>query len=127
MANVRFALGLDQRLREAGVATTSVLAQPGFVRTDLQARGVREGGGLIHRFWERSVRWLGMSPARGALAILRAATDPAAAGGTLSAPRWATFGPPVHRPLFGRARDPAAIARLWEYSEAATGVTYRLD
>jgi NAD(P)-dependent dehydrogenase (short-subunit alcohol dehydrogenase family) len=125
MANVRFALGLDRRFRDASVPAKALVAQPGFVHTDLQARSVRETGGWTQRFWGTTVRWVGTSPARGALALLRAATDPTAAGGTLYAPRWATFGPPVRRPLLRRARDPSAIARLWEVSERETGVAFR--
>jgi len=124
MANVRFALGLERRLRAADVRATSILAQPGFVHTDLQTRSVRASGGWTQRFWSAAVRWFGTAPARGALALLRAATDPEAPGGTLYAPRWATFGPPVTRPLLRRARDAEAIARLWEISERETGVTF---
>jgi NAD(P)-dependent dehydrogenase (short-subunit alcohol dehydrogenase family) len=127
MANVRFALGLERRFRAAGVSARSIAAQPGFVHTDLQARSVRETAGWTQRFWGRSVRWFGASPRRGALVLLRAATDPAAIGATLYSPRWITFGPPVRRPLLHRARDPGAIERLWELSERETGVTYRFD
>jgi NAD(P)-dependent dehydrogenase (short-subunit alcohol dehydrogenase family) len=127
LANVHFALGLERRFREAGVAAKSLVAHPGFVNTDLQARSVRAtGGGRSQRFFHEAVRRVGMTPARGALVILRSATDPDAIGGTLYTPRWVNTGPPVRRPLFRRSTDPDAIEALWLVSERETGVTYRL-
>ncbi len=125
LANVHFALELDRRFRAAGVPARSIVVHPGFVDTDLQARSVREtGGGRSQRFFRGAVRMFGMSPARGALSLLRAATDPDAVGGALYAPRWVNFGPPVRRPLFGRSRDRAAMTTLWEVSERETGITF---
>jgi NAD(P)-dependent dehydrogenase (short-subunit alcohol dehydrogenase family) len=84
LANVHFALELDRRFRAAGVPARSIVVHPGFVNTDLQARSVREtGGGRSQRFYRGAVRRFGMTPARGALALLRAATDPDAVGGAL--------------------------------------------
>lgn len=125
LANVHFALELDRRLRAAGVAARSIVVQPGFVNTDLQARSVREtGGGRSQRFFRAAVVRFGMTPARGALSLLRAATDPNAVGGALYAPRWVNWGPPVRRPLFGRSRDRDAMTSLWEVSERETGITF---
>jgi NAD(P)-dependent dehydrogenase (short-subunit alcohol dehydrogenase family) len=127
LANVHFALELDRRFRAAGVPARSIVVHPGLVNTDLQARSVREtGGGRSQRFFRGAVRRFGMTPARGALALLRAATDPDAVGGALYAPRWVNFGPPVRRPLFGRSRNREAMATLWEVSERETGVTFEV-
>ncbi|MGA9160599.1 MAG: oxidoreductase [Actinomycetota bacterium] len=125
LANVHFALELDRRFRSAGMAARSIVVHPGFVDTDLQARSVREtGGGRSQRFFRAAVRVFGMSPARGALSLLRAATDPDAVGGALYAPRWVNFGPPVRRPLFGRSRNREAMATLWVASERETGIAF---
>ena len=125
LANVHFALELDRRLRAAGVPAKSIVTHPGFVNTDLQARSVREtGGGRSQRFFRSAVVRFGMTPARGALSLLRAATDPSAVGGALYAPRWVNWGPPVRRPLFGRSRSRKAITALWEVSERETGITF---
>jgi hypothetical protein len=79
---------------------------------------VREsGGGWTQRFWLAAARSVGMPPDRGALALLRAATDPGARGGDLWGPRWGAVGPPVRRPAVGRPGD--AGARLWRLSESA--------
>jgi len=124
LANVHFAMELDRRFREAGVPARSIVVHPGFTSTDLQARSVREtGGGSSQRFFHAAVRWVGMTPAHGALSLLRAATDPNAVGGALYTPRWVNWGPPVRRPMFGRARDLDAMARLWDVSERETGLT----
>jgi NAD(P)-dependent dehydrogenase (short-subunit alcohol dehydrogenase family) len=124
LANVHFALELDRRLRDAGVPARSIVVHPGFTSTDLQARSVREtGGGLSQRFFHAAVRRVGMTPAQGALSLLRAATDPNAVGGALYTPRWVNWGPPVRRRMFGRARNLDAMARLWEVSERETAMT----
>jgi NAD(P)-dependent dehydrogenase (short-subunit alcohol dehydrogenase family) len=125
LANVHFAMALDRRFRQAGIPARSIVVHPGFTSTDLQARSVREtGGGRSQRFFRAAVRQVGMSPARGALSLLRAATDPSAVGGALYTPRWVNWGPPVRRPMFGRARNSEAMAKLWQVSERETGLTF---
>jgi NAD(P)-dependent dehydrogenase (short-subunit alcohol dehydrogenase family) len=125
LANVHFALELDRRFRAARLPAKSLVAHPGFTNTDLQSRSVREtGGGRSQRFFEEVVGRTGMSPAHGALTLLRAATDAAAVGGTLYTPRWVNFGPPVRRPLFGRSRDHEAMGTLWDISERETGIVF---
>ncbi len=125
LANVHFALELDRRFRAADVAARSIVVHPGFTNTDLQARSVREtGGGRSQRFFRAAVVRFGMTPARGALALLRAATDPNAVGGRIYTPRWVNWGSPVRRPLFGRARSRDAMTALWEVSQRETGITF---
>lgn len=122
LANLHFALELDRRFRAAGVPAKSLIVHPGFTHTDIQARSARETGDLTSRFAHAGVRRFGMSPAEGALSLLRAATDPAAQGGTLYTPRWVNSGPPVRRPLLGRSRNRKAMRTLWEVSERETGI-----
>jgi NAD(P)-dependent dehydrogenase (short-subunit alcohol dehydrogenase family) len=127
LANVHFALQLERRFRKAGVPARSIVVHPGFANTDLQARSVREtGGGGSQRFFRAAVARVGMTPANGALPLLRAATDPNAVGGALYTPRWVNWGAPVRRPLFGRSRNREAMAILWEVSERETGITFDL-
>jgi hypothetical protein len=88
---------------------------------------VREpGGGRSQRLFRATVRRFGMPPAQGALPLLRAATDPNAAGGALYTPRWVNWGPPVRRPLLGRSRNRVAMATLWRVSERETGIAFDL-
>jgi NAD(P)-dependent dehydrogenase (short-subunit alcohol dehydrogenase family) len=120
LANLLFAVELQQRLESAGASTLSVAAHPGLSHTDLQARSVREtNGGMSQRFWDVAARRIGMAPPRAALVLLRAATDPSARGGELYGPRWFTFGSPVRRSVIGRPGQ--AGPNLWKYSERATG------
>ena len=105
----------------------SIVVHPGFANTDLQARSVREtGGGRSQRFFQNAVVRFGMSPARGALALLRAATDPNAVGDALYTPRWVNWGPPVRRPLLGRSRSRKAMTTLWEVSKRETGIAFEV-
>jgi NAD(P)-dependent dehydrogenase (short-subunit alcohol dehydrogenase family) len=128
LANVHFALELDRRIRGARLPARSLVVHPGFTDTDLQARSVREsGGGRSQRFFRGAVHRSGMSPARGALSLLRAATDPKAEGGTLYTPRWVNWGPPVRRPLLRRSRDREAMRTLWEVSEGETGIVFDVE
>lgn len=120
LANVHFAVGLDEKLQAAGATTRALVAHPGLATTDLQVNTTRQGGGDAS---ERYAARFGMSPADGALPQLRAATDPNASGGELYAPRWVNWGPPVRRPLFGRSTNPEAIATLFAVSEAETGLS----
>lgn len=122
LANLHFAMELQRRFERAGVAAISVAAHPGLSHTDLQARSVRETrGGLSQRFWHVAARYVGMPPEWGVLSQLRAATEPGIEGGTLVAPLWGAFGPPVHRPLLPAGRGEDAGPMLWDVSERETG------
>ena len=125
LANLHFALELDRRFRAAGTPARSIVVHPGFTNTDLQARGVREtGGGRSQRFFRAAVQRYGMTPAQGALPLLRAATDPGTVGGALYIPRWVNWGPPVRRPLLRHTRNRDAMTTLWQVSERETGTTF---
>jgi NAD(P)-dependent dehydrogenase (short-subunit alcohol dehydrogenase family) len=125
LANLHLALELDRRFRAARTPARSIVVHPGFANTDLQARSVREtGGGRSQRFFRAAVQRFGMTPAQGALPLLRAATDPGAVGGALYTPRWVNWGPPVRRPLLRRTRNRDAMTTLWQVSERETGTTF---
>jgi len=122
LANVHFTLGLQQRFEAAGSGASSLVAHPGMAHTDLQPNSVREtNGGRSQRFFAWQAARTGMSPSRGALPQLRAATDPRARGGELYTPGFINFGTPVRRPLLTRTRNQEAINTLWEVSEQETG------
>jgi NAD(P)-dependent dehydrogenase (short-subunit alcohol dehydrogenase family) len=123
LANYHFAVGLHRRLRDEGVATMSLLAHPGLSNTDLQTTSVLEtGGGASQQFFRVLAATAGMTPARGALSQLRAATDPSARSGQFYAPRFISFGGPVRRPILRRLGLDRAIETLWRVSERETGV-----
>ncbi len=126
LANLHFAIGLQDRFAAAGVAATSLCAHPGLTNSELQARSVAasDGGGL-QRLFHSLTTLTGMSPPQGALSQLRAATDPSAPGGAFYGPLLVNAGPPVRKPLLRRVGLGRAIDRLWEVSERETGT--RLD
>lgn len=122
MANLLFARELDRRLRSTSANLQSLAAHPGFTHTDLQARSVREAGGVSQKFFHAAVQRFGMTPREGVASILRAATDPHAVGGEFYGPRWFTFGEPA-RKRFTLGHESEA-KRLWDISEKMTGVTF---
>jgi NAD(P)-dependent dehydrogenase (short-subunit alcohol dehydrogenase family) len=127
LANFHFGLGLQRHLAQAGVSTASLIAHPGLSNTDLQALSVREsGGGASQRFFEMLAARTGMSPARGALSQLRAATDPNAKGGELYGPLYINNGPPVRKPILRHLGMSDAITKLWAVSDRETGVSLPL-
>jgi len=123
LANWHFALGLQREFDRVGIAAKSLVAHPGLTNSDLQARTVREGGGgAAAGFFHRLTAATGMTPDRGALPQIRAATDPEAKGGQLYAPRFANSGAAVRRPVLRRVGLSHAIATLWAVSERETGL-----
>jgi NAD(P)-dependent dehydrogenase (short-subunit alcohol dehydrogenase family) len=123
LANYHFAIGLQREFERRGVSAQSLMAHPGLSRTNLQVR-TRELGGVGNsgQFFENLAARTGMTPARGALPQLRAATDPRARGGELYAPRFVNNGPPVRRPVMRPGID-KSVSVLWEVSERLTGET----
>lgn len=122
LANFRFGLGLEEKLRKADARAASLIAHPGLTDTDLQARSVEKNGDRTARFFHMLASKTGMSPENGALPQLRAATDPTARGGEFYGPLWGNNGPPVRKPVFRRVGLDRAVDELWEVSERETGI-----
>ena len=122
LANFDFGLGLNAVFARSGVRAVSLVAHPGLSNTDLQATTVAQGGGgALAPFFPKLAAVTGMDPAKGALPQIRAATDPAAKGGELYAPRFGNNGPAVRRPVLRPGRS-KSIATLWAVSERETGI-----
>ena len=119
LANQLFALELHRRLSTAGSDVRVTAAHPGWTATDLQRTAT-----VMRRFSPL----FGMKPEGGALPTLRAATDPAAFGGSYWGPSrfFELSGPPAPARISKRARDEAVAARLWDASERLTGVPFGL-
>jgi NAD(P)-dependent dehydrogenase (short-subunit alcohol dehydrogenase family) len=120
LANLLFAFELQRRLAASGAETISLAAHPGYAQTGL----VRHLSAPVRLLSATGGSLVSQDSAHGALPILRAATDPDAAGGEFYGPRWITRGQPVATRAAGRAYDEAAAAALWAESEKATGVTF---
>ena len=122
LANLMFTYELQRRLAAANASTIAVAAHPGFSITGIgqyMPAPMRLGNALFGRF-------VSQRPQIGALAPLRAATDPAAVGGEY-------YGPDGFRELAGhpvvvqssaQSHDIDQQQRLWSRSEDLTGVTY---
>ena len=122
LANLMFAYDLQRRLAAAGAKTIAVAAHPGVAATELSRH--------VPGYTLPGVAWLFgkilNTSEMGALATLRAATDPSVKGGQY-------WGPDGFREMRGypelatsseQSRDVAIQERLWTVSEELTGVTY---
>jgi NAD(P)-dependent dehydrogenase (short-subunit alcohol dehydrogenase family) len=122
LANLLFVLELDRRAREAGLPLKALAAHPGLSATGLMRSG---HGGRRGRILDAAFMAAGQPPEMGALPILMAATadlpgttyvGPGGPGGARGMPK-----------VVGTARlarDNEAARRLWDVSQAATGVVY---
>jgi NAD(P)-dependent dehydrogenase (short-subunit alcohol dehydrogenase family) len=127
LANLIFAQELQRRLANRGLPVRSIACHPGYSATNLQVASSNVAGSVIGK-WIYTVGngLFGMSPARGALTEVRAATDPELRGGEYIGPRGLLelWGLPTHVKLPQRASDEVAGRRLWESSEELTNVRY---
>jgi NAD(P)-dependent dehydrogenase (short-subunit alcohol dehydrogenase family) len=128
LANLLFTYELQSRLAEAGAGTIALAAHPGNARTDLWRHTPRLTRALYRPGLRALTFWFAQSAPAGALATLRAATDPAARGGEYYGPpgRLQYAGPPVRVESSAGSHDTADARRLWEASERLTGVSYRI-
>ncbi len=123
LANLLFAYRLDALLRAAGAPAVALAAHPGVSDTELTRHSpgpLRLGARLGGRFLN--------SAAVGALATLRAATDPDARGGEFYGPRGPgeAVGHPVRVLSTDASHDGATQRRLWDVSCELTGVSFDL-
>ena len=129
LANILFTYELQRRLAAANAQASAVAAHPGAAGTDLTRHSPAHFRFVAHPRTRFLFAWLIQDPGRGALPILRAATDGAAVGGDY-------FGPDGWREFTGRfpvrvatspaARDENLQRRLWAESERLTAVHYTL-
>lgn len=124
LANLLFAVELERRCAAAGLGIVSVAAHPGLASTGLGGHGAGPAG------WGLALllRLRGQTPAGGARPLLHAATDPDVLPGGLYGPDGpgARAGAPRLEVPASRALDPDVARRLWEASEAMTGVALPL-
>jgi NAD(P)-dependent dehydrogenase (short-subunit alcohol dehydrogenase family) len=122
LANLLFTFELQRRLEAAGSPTVALAAHPGWSETEI-LRDFR-GIGMIHPL----IGPMRHSAAMGALATLRAATDPAAVGGEFYGPdgRFEMRGQPVLVGSSSRSHDTELQRRVWTASESVTGVRLAL-
>jgi NAD(P)-dependent dehydrogenase (short-subunit alcohol dehydrogenase family) len=117
LANLMFTYELQRRLSGPGT-TIAVAAHPGFADTELM-RYLPAGLDVPAQLFSQTA-------AMGALATLRAATDPGVLGGQYYGPAgiFGTRGYPKLAKSSGQSRDTAIQRRLWTVSEELTGITF---
>ena len=123
-ANSDLGFELNRRLEAVGSRVRSLVAHPGYSNTDLQTQSAAVNDGMSQRFFAKTTKWVGMKASDGALPQLRAATDPAARGGELYAPRFVKNGAPVRRPVTRWANKTESGSLLWDISEQETGIGF---
>jgi len=117
LANVMFGLELDLKLKERNSKTNSLLAHPGFARTNLQPKSVE-----ANRAWQEELAYKLMDPMfqsakMGALPQITAATLESAKGGEQYGPRFNFRGFPKICRNAPKALNKSSRKRLWEISE----------
>jgi NAD(P)-dependent dehydrogenase (short-subunit alcohol dehydrogenase family) len=125
LANLLFALELERRLRAAGSNVKSLAAHPGYAETNLQFAAPPLVDRLVMRVGNLVIA---QSADMGALPTLFAATEPGLAGGTYVGPDGLAEqrGHPKPVSPTRAARDENVARRLWDVSEAMTGVRFEL-
>ena len=121
LANVMFGLELNSKLRERNSNTSSLLAHPGFARTNLQPKSVAE-----NQSWQEEIAYKLMDPMfqsaeMGALPQLTAAISNTAEGGEQYGPRFSFRGYPKKCRNAPKALNQRERKRLWEISEKLIG------
>lgn len=126
LANLLFTYELNRRLAASGSSTIALAAHPGNVRTGLWRTSSALERALISARLRLLNFWLAQSPERGALPILRAATDPSARAGEYYGPGgpFEFTGKPTRVESSARSHDYGAQRQLWAASERLTGVSY---
>lgn len=127
LANLLFTFELQRRLEQMGARAIAVAAHPGYTDTNLQHVGPQmEGNSIALKITRWMNKFMGQSASMGALPTLYAATAPDVRGGDYIGPDgWMEArGYPKRVQPNAAATDPVAAAKLWEASEAATGVRY---
>ena len=117
LANVMFGLELDSKLKKRNSKTSSLLAHPGFARTNLQPKSVE-----ANQSWQEELAYKLMDPMfqsakMGALPQIAAATLSSAKGGEQYGPRFNFRGFPKICRNAPKALNQTSRKKLWEISE----------
>ena len=127
LANLLFMLELERRAATGDLALLSVAAHPGYAATELQTAGPGLGGDTISsRLMSLTNKVAAQPAAQGAWPLLMAATQPGLPGGAYVGPGGPgeVRGRPRLVGMSAAASDPDLGRRVWEASEAATGVSW---
>ena len=129
LAMLMWALELQRRSAREGCGVTALSAHPGYARTELMKTGPNLGKpmpALARKVMGAVEPLVSHSAGDGALPVLRAATDPGAAGGSYWGPAgfMELTGQPGPAKIAAHARNEATARRLWDEAERLTGVRW---
>jgi NAD(P)-dependent dehydrogenase (short-subunit alcohol dehydrogenase family) len=126
LANLMFTYELQRRLSAANAQTMALAAHPGTARTELTRHMSALSNAAVRTPLGPLTSWWVQDAEMGALPTLRAATDPAAVGGTYYGPGgpFQLTGYPVVVRSSGRSLNNEAQRRLWAESEQLTQISY---
>ncbi len=131
LAAFLFAMELDRLCRASGIAVRGLSTHPGVAVSNLQEAGPRIGNPsgtlpLALKLSDFVTRHFGGSTADGALAILCAATDPDAQGGSYFGPGGfgGIKGPPRQVPFPRNGANRRLAAQIWLRSNELTGALW---
>ena len=117
LANVMFGLELNSKLKERKSKTSSLLAHPGFARTNLQQKSVKANQSWLEDLAYKFMDPMFQSARMGALPQITAATIPSAKGGEQYGPRFNFRGYPKICKSAPKALNQNSRKKLWEISE----------
>ena len=117
LANVMFGLELNTRLKESNSKILSLLAHPGFARTNLQPNSVKANKSFVEKVAYKLMDPMFQSAEMGALPQIAAATLTSAKGGEQYGPRFNFRGHPKICKNAPKALNQNSRKRLWEISE----------
>jgi NAD(P)-dependent dehydrogenase (short-subunit alcohol dehydrogenase family) len=126
LAILMLGLMLDEKFKTDGIDARGLSAHPGFTRTSLRTTRLRTETNPWQRLQLQFYEALSSPVERGVLPLLYAATAPEIRGGEyvgLSGLGEVRGWPRITRGQ-RRAYDPSLRRRLWEASEAATGIRF---
>jgi len=126
LANLLFALELNDRARLSGSTVTATTAHPGVADTNLFT-GTRLSRTRVGKAGTAAfLRAFGHGAQQGAASLLHAATIPDLEPGAYIGPGGLTGarGAPARAKRASQAEDAAVAAQLWSLSEELTGVEY---
>ena len=118
LANVMFGLELNSKLKEKKSNTSSLLAHPGFARTNLQPKSVEANNSWQEKLAYKIMDPMFQSARMGALPQITAATLTSAEGGEQYGPRFNFRGYPKICRSAPKALNQTSRKKLWEISES---------
>lgn len=125
LAQLMFAYELNRRFQQHGYQAQAMGAHPGFARTNLRVSVMPTERNLFHRYLNAFFELISQRQELGALPLLFAAAAPEAQGGEYyGVSRFQMWGHPAKNRSSRRSHDEQVAKRLWEKSEAVTGVHY---